>query len=210
LTMLPDLNTKDIDIEGLAQQALEEPEVRAELLKGLSDKQERVGYNCVRALLLLGEERPELLYPHWDLFVELLRNEDTYFKLRGANLIATCAAADTEHRFEGLLDEYYAILDGSGVIAACYIARNSGRIARAYPDLEDRITSKLLAIDETNHPPERKDLIKGQALEAFGEYFETSQHKAEILEFARAQLQSKSPKTRKIAKAFLKTWDDVA
>ncbi len=208
--MLPDLNTKDIDIEDLAQQALEDPEVRSELLEGLSDKQERVAYNCVRALLLLGEEHPELLYPHWDLFVELLRNENTYFKLRGANLIATCSAADTEHRFEGLLEEYYAILNGSGVIAACYIARNSGKIALAKPDLEDRITSKLLAIDETSHPAERKDLIKGQALEAFGEYFETSERKKEILEFARALLDSKSPKTRKIAKAFLKTWDDVA
>ncbi len=208
--MLPGLNTKDIDIESLARQALENPQVRSELFRGLSDKQERVGYNCLRALLRLGEEHPQLLYPHWDLFVELLRSENTYFKLRGANLIATCVAADTEHRFEGLLDEYYDILDGSGVIAASYIARNSGKIARANPVLQDRITSKLLAIDETHHPAERKDLIKGQALEAFEEYFETSERKGEILEFARAQLESKSPKTRKIAKAFLKTWGDVA
>jgi hypothetical protein len=207
--MLPDLNAKDIDIESLAWQALEDPQARAELLRGLSDKRERVGYNCVRGLLLLGEEHPELLYPHWDLFVELLRSENTYFKLRGANLIATCVAADTEHRFESLLDEYYDILDGSGVIAASYIARNSGKIARAKPNLEDRITDRLLAIDETHHPDERKDLIKGQALEAFAEYVETSERKAEILEFARAQLDSKSPKTRKIAKAFLKTWGQV-
>jgi len=207
--MLPGLNTKDIDIESLARQALENPQVRSELFRGLSDKQERVGYNCVRALLLLGEEHPQLLYPHWDLFVELLRSENTYFKLRGANLIATCAAADTEHRFEGLFDEYFGLLNGSGVIAASYIARNSGKIARAKPDLQDRITSRLLAIDETHHPAERKDLIKGHALEAFAEYFETSERKAEIMEFARAQLDSKSPKTRKIAKEFLKTWGDV-
>jgi hypothetical protein len=207
--MLPDLNTKDIDVESLAQQALDDHEVRSELVRGLSDKQERVGYNCLRALMLLGEEHPQLLYPHWDLFVELLRSENTYFKLRGANLIATCAPADTEHRFEGLLDEYYDILNGSGVIAACYIARNSGKIARANPQLQERITSKLLAIDETHHPDERKDLIKSQALEAFGEYFETSERKKEILDFARAQLDSKSPKARKIAKEFLKTWGDV-
>jgi len=207
--MLAGLNTKDIDIESLARQALENPQVRSELFRGLSDKQERVGYNCLRALLRLGEEHPQLLYPHWDLFVELLRSENTYFKLRGANLIATCAAADTEHRFEGLFDEYFGLLNGSGVIAASYIARNSGKIARAKPDLQDRITSRLLAIDETHHPAERKDLIKGHALEAFAEYFETSERKAEIMEFARAQLDSKSPKTRKIAKEFLKTWGDV-
>jgi len=207
--MLPGLNTKDIDIESLARQALENPQVRSELFRGLSDKQERVGYNCVRALLLLGEEHPQLLYPHWDLFVELLRSENTYFKLRGANLLATCVAADTEHRFEGLFDEYFQALNGSSVIAASYIARNSGKIVRAKPDLQDRITSRLLAIDETHYPAERKDLIKRHALEAFAEYFETSERKAEIMEFARAQLDSKSPKTRKIAKEFLKTWGDV-
>jgi hypothetical protein len=204
--MLPDLNTKDVDIESLAREALEDPHVRSELLRGLSDKQERVGYNCVRALLLLGEEQPQLLYPHWDLFVELLRSENTYFKLRGANLIATCVAADTEHRFEGLLDEYYGILDGSGVIAASYIARNSGKIARAKPDLENRINDRLLAIDQTHHPLEHKELIKGFVIEAFGQYFEESQHQTDILEFVTAQLESKSPKTRKTAKAFLKKW----
>jgi hypothetical protein len=207
--MLPDLNTKDIDIEKLARQALEDPQLRSELLRGLSDKQERVGYNCSRALLLLGEEHPELLYPRWDLFVDLLGSENTYFKLRGVNLIATCVAADTEHRFDDLFDEYYALLDGSGVIAASYVAQNSGKIARVKPDLQDRITDRLLAIDETHHPAERKDLIKGHALDAFAEYFETSERQAEILDFAKSQLDSKSPKTRKIAKEFLKTWGEV-
>jgi HEAT repeat protein len=206
--VLPDLSTKDVDIESLARQALEHPQVLSELINGLSDRQERVGYNCLRALLLVGEEHPELLYPHWDLFVELLRSENTYFKLRGANLIATSVAADTEERFEDIFDQYYSVLDGSGVIAACYIAGNSGKIALAKPALQSRITDQLLAIDETHHPAERKDLIKGHALEAFGEYFEVSERKAEILKFARAQLESNSPKTRKIAKRLLKAWGE--
>jgi hypothetical protein len=207
--MLPDLNTKDVDIESLAQQALEDQQILSELLSGLSDTQERVGYNCLLALLLLGEEHPELLYPHWDLFVELLRRENTYFKLRGANLIATCVASDSGNRFEGLFDEYYNLLDGSGVITATYIARNSGKIARAKPELESRITGRLLAIDETSHPEERKDLIKAYALDSFQEYFEVSERQEEILDFARAQLESKSPKSRKAAKEFLRTWGET-
>jgi hypothetical protein len=207
--MLPDLNTKDVDIESLAQQALEDPEVFSELLSGLSNKQERVGYNCLLALLLVGEEHPELLYPHWDLFVELLGRENTYFKLRGANLIAACVSADNGNRFESLFDEYYGLLDGSGVITATYIARNSGKIARAKPALESRITDRLLAIDETSHPAERRDLIKAYALDSFQEYFEVSERQEEILDFARAQLESKSPKTRKAAKVFLKTWGET-
>jgi len=204
--MLPDLNTKDVDAESLAQQAREDQEFLSKLVDGLSDRQERVGYNCLRALLLVADERSELLYPHWHVFVELLASENTYFKLRGVNLIAAVIGADTENRFEQIFDQYYDLLDDKSVITASYIAGNSGKIARTKPDLQSRITSRLLSIDETHHPPERRDLLKGFAVEAFGQYFEESDHKAEVLEFVTAQLESKSPKTRKLAKSFLKKW----
>ncbi|HUS70144.1 MAG TPA: hypothetical protein VM075_05115 [Anaerolineae bacterium] len=204
--MLPDLNSRDVDLESLAQQAREDQEFLSELVEALSDKQERVGYNCLRALLLVADERPELLYPHWHVFVKLLASENTYFKLRGVNLIAAIIGADTENRFEQIFDRYYDLLDDKSVITASYIAGNSGKIARAKPGLQSRITRRLLSIDETHHPPERRDLIKGFAVEAFGQYLEESDHKAEILEFVTAQLESESPKTRKLAKSFLKKW----
>jgi hypothetical protein len=204
--MLPDLNTKDVDLKDLVRQAREDQGFLSELVEGLSGKQERVGYNCLRALLLVAEERPELLYPHWQVFVELLASENTYFKLRGANLIAAIIGADTENRFEQIFDQYYDLLDDKSVITASYIAGNSGKIARTKPGLQSRITRRLLSIDETHHPPECRDLIKGFAVEAFGQYFEESDQKAEILEFVTAQLDSKSPKTRKLAKSFLKKW----
>ena len=203
---MPDLNSSDVDLESLAHQAREDQEFLSKLVEGLSDKQERVGYNCLRALLLVADERPELLYPHWHVFVELLASENTYFKLRGVNLIAAIISADTENRFEQIFDQYYDLLDDKSVITASYIAGNSGKIARTKPGLQSRITHRLLSIDETHHPPERRDLIKGFAVEAFEQYFEESDHKAEILEFVTAQLESKSPKTRKLAKAFLKKW----
>jgi hypothetical protein len=204
--MLPDLNTKDVDLQSLAQQAREDQAFLSMLVEGLSDKQERVGYNCLRALLLVAEERPQLVYPHWHVFVGLLASENTYFKLRGANLIAGIIAADTEDRFEQIFDLYYDLLDDKSVITASYIAGNSGPIARAKPGLRGRITRRLLSIDQTHHPLECRDLIKGSAVEAFGQYFEESEHKPEILDFVTAQLESTSPKTRKIAKAFLKKW----
>ena len=203
---MPDLNTKDVDLESLARQARENQGFLSELVDGLSGKQERVGYNCLRALLLVADERPELLYHHWHVFVELLARENTYFKLRGANMIAAIIGADTESRFEQIFDQYYDLLDDKSVITASYIAANSGQIACAKPSLQSRITCRLLSIDATHHPPERRDLLKGFAVEAFGQYFEESDHKTEILEFVTAQLESKSPKTRKLAKSFLKKW----
>jgi hypothetical protein len=206
--VLTNLSEKEVDLEGLAQRASEDPAFLARLVEGLSDRQERVGYNCLRTLLLVAEERPELLYPYWDVFVGLLRADNTYFKLRGANLIAAVVTADEEHRFEDIFDDYYALLDGKSVIAACYVAGNSGSIARAKPHLQARITARLLGIDDTHHPPQRRDLIKGHAVEAFGEYAEQSGDKGKILEFIQAQLDSESPRTRKVARELLQRWGD--
>jgi hypothetical protein len=208
--MLPDLNRKDVDLDALARQALDDRGTLKGLVEGLSDKRERVGYNCLRALLVVGGEHPELLYPHWDAFVELLASENTYFKLRGINLIAATVGADEDNRFEQIFDRYYDLLDDKSVIAASYVAANSGKIARAKPGLQHKITNRLLSLDQTHHPPERKDLIKDHAVESFGEFFQESADQSRILEFVRAQLESSSPRTRKKAKEFLKKWADRA
>ena len=207
--MLPDQNKKEVDLASLAQQASDNQEFLSELVAGLSDRRERVGYNCLKALMLVAEERPELLYPHWDVFVDLLRSDNTYFKLRGANLIAAVVGVDTDKRFERIFDEYYDLLDGRSVIAAAYIAGNSGKIATAHPELQSRITDRLFSISQTHHPPDRKDLIKGHAVEALGAYFQESDDKVAILEFVRGELEGKSPRTRKKAKEFLERWGDT-
>ena len=167
--MLPDLNKKEVDLASLARRASHAQEFLSRLVAGLSDRQERVGYNCLEALMLVAEQRPEPLYPHWDAFVGLLRSDNTYFILRGANLIAAVVCVDSDNRFGRIFDEYYDLLDGRSVIAAAYIAGNSGKIATAHPEIQGRITDRLLNIDQAHHPPERKDLIKGHAMEALGE-----------------------------------------
>jgi hypothetical protein len=63
-----------------------------------------------------------------------------------------------------------------------------------------------LGIDKTRHHPERRDLIKGYAIEAFSEYFEGAKNKKKVLEFVETQIKSKSPRTRKKAQEFLKKW----
>ena len=77
-------------------------------------------------------------------------------------------------------------------------------LARARPDLEPRITRRLLALDKSHHEPGRRDLVKSYALEAFDTYFDRSTRRASILSFARAMSTSKSPRAARAARAFLK------
>ncbi len=202
--MQPDLNDKNMNVENMANKALKEEGVLSILIDNLTTKNETVRYNCSKTLNLLSEEHPEVLYPKWDFFVELLNSDHTYWKLSVIPLLANLTRIDTENKFEKIFDEYYGLLDDKSMIPAAWIADYSGRIARAKPGLQTRITEKLLSIDKTHHHPERRDLIKAGAIESFDEYFEETKDQKRILKFVKKQLNCMSPKTVKKAADFLK------
>jgi hypothetical protein len=176
-----------------------------ELLEALKSRDDKKRYSSFEVLLRLSEEQPELLYPEWDFLAGMLDSDNAYWKLIAVRLIANLTRADSENRFEQIFDKYYNLLSDS-VIVAGHITANSGKIARAKPGLQPRITDRLLNIDKTAQ--KHKDLIKAGAIDSFGEYFAESGDKEKIIGFVKQQLNGESPKTRKKAKEFLKKWGD--
>jgi hypothetical protein len=163
----------------------------AELLEALKSKDDTERYGSFDVLLHISEENPQSLYPHWDFLAEMLDSDNAYWKLIAVRLIANLTAADSENRFEQIFDKYYNLLNDS-VIVAGYVTANSGRIARAKPELQAEITNRLLNIDKTTQ--KHKDLIKAGAIESFGEYFAEAKDKEKIIEFVRQQLNGESPR----------------
>ena len=76
--MLPELSKKGINIEDLARKALEDEKILSELLDGILSKTDTIRYNSFETLLQIGEKRPDVLYPHWDYFEELLGSSNNY------------------------------------------------------------------------------------------------------------------------------------
>ncbi len=111
---------------------------------------------------------------------------------------------DIQNKFDMIFDTYFDLLNDS-VIVAGHVTANSGKIAKAKPQLQTKITNKLLSIDETKQ--KHKDLIKAGAIESFSAYFEESPDKKRIINFVKQQLHCDSPKTRKTAKEFLTKWN---
>lgn len=87
-------------------------------------------------------------------------------------------------------------------MTAGHVAFTSGKIAKAKPNLQSKITDKLLNIN-TIYQGKQIELIKAYVIDAFDEYFDEAKNKKEIVEFVKKQLKSESPKTRKKAKEFL-------
>ena len=200
------LNNKNIDIESVAKKALKDDKLLAELLENLRIKNETIRYNSHKVLFYISENHPKVLYSKWDFFVDLLESDNTYHKLSSVELLANLTRADTKGKFEKIFDIFYNLLDDRSFITAAYVCSASGKIAKAKPKLQTKITNRLLNIDKTNHDPERIDLIKGYIIESFREYFDQAKNKKKIIDFARKQLKSKSPKSRKIAKEFMEQY----
>lgn len=193
-------NYKDIDIKAEAGRAMADSKILIEFLEGLKYKNEEIRYPCFQVLLYISEGYPEILYPEWDFLADMLDSNNAYWKLAAVRLIANLVRVDTENRFEKIFDKYFDLLNDSVIIAG-HVTANSGKIATAKPELQSKITDRLLNIDHTTQ--KHKDLIKSGAIESFYEYFDEAENKDAIIQFVREQSKGESPKTRKTAKEFL-------
>ena len=187
----------------LAEKVVEAEKI-SEALEGILSKKDETRSNSYKILLHISEENPEILYPKYDYLANLLDSANHYHRYISINLLANLAMVDVENKFEVSFEKYLSNLDGDRTMVAGQAALNAGKIAKAKPNLQTKITKRLLNVEKT-HKGKQIDLIKAYVIEAFKEYFADYSNKNEILDFVRAQLNSKSPKTRKLSKKFLKT-----
>lgn len=206
MSIMSDLTSKNVNVENLAEKALNNNKVLLELLEGILSKDDKLRYNSFNVLLFISETHPEILYSEWEFFVDLINSNNSYRKLIAIRLIANLVIIDKENKFDKIFTKYYSILDDEKTMTAAHLAANSGKIAKAKPQLRPKITTRLLNIDKT-HQGKQKELIKGYIIEAFDQYFEEAEYQSEIIEFVKNQLSSGSPKTRKIAEKFLEKWN---
>jgi len=175
----------------------------SEALEGILSKKDEIRSKSFKILLHVSEEQPKVLYPKWDYLADLLDSDNHYQRNISINLLANLAKIDTKNKFEKVFDKYFSNINGDRTMVAGQAALNSGKIAKAKPNLQTQITKRLLNIEKT-HQGKQIELIKSYVIEAFNEYFEESLDKKKIVNFVKAQLMSKSPKTKKAAKEFLK------
>jgi len=186
----------------LAEKVVEDERI-SEALEGILSKKDEIRSNSFKVLMYVSEEQPEILYPKYDYLANLLDSDNHFHRYMSINILANLAVIDKENKFEKIFDNYFSNIDGDRTMVAGQAALNSGKIAKATLSIQTKITKRLLNIEKT-HKGKQIDLIKAYVIEAFNKYFAESSDKNEILDFVKAQLDSKSPKTRKLAKEFLK------
>lgn len=204
--MISDLeNNKDIDPKVYARKLIENFDLISEYLNGLLSKNETYRYNCFKVLNIVSEKRPDLLYPHWDFFINHLSSDNNYHKMAAVLIIANLTAVDKNQRFEKVFDKFYTNLKSEKTIVPIYVVKSSSKIVNFKPRLEKKITDLFLGIEKI-YNGKQIELVKSAVIEAFSDIFEKSSKKDEIIIFVKNQLDSSSPKTKKTAKEFIGKW----
>lgn len=200
----PNLSTAEI--EPLVQRALNDDDYLAALVAEMDPRPGNEGgaYTSFLTLEETGRRNPERLYGYWNFLAGLLRMDHTFAKYRAIHLLAAIIPADQDHRFDELFDDYFGLLLAPKITLAAHCAAMAGRIARARPDLQEKITGRLLNIEGNSPLGNQSDLILAYAIESCSEYLDTYAHQDQILAFVHRQMDSHSPKTRKAAAAFFK------
>ncbi len=188
----------------VVEPVLQDAELRHLLVEGSFAKDETYRYNCVRVLFRAIAQNPVLFYPYWNRFEKMIDSPNGFHRSAAAQAIAYLSSVDTDCRLDRIFDHYLGLLNDSKVMVTHYFLETLGLIYRARPDFQRKIIATLFGIDKTDHPLQRKDLLKADIINIFDQLFDTmslsEQKKAEA--FAEAQLECSSSKTRKAAKEF--------
>lgn len=176
-------------------------------INGLQSNNDKIREKHFKIIYPLSDINPELLYPYWDIFIEMLYRPEVSNKYYAIHLIAKIVKVDVDNRFDEIFNYWFNdLLNYESPVVSLHIAEKSGMIVKARPDLERKITALLLNIEKTSKC-RHIDLQKAYLLSAFDIYFDSIFDKRKVIEFVKAQQESPSPKTKKKAKELIEKFN---
>ena len=85
--------------------------------------------------------------------------------------------------------------------------QNTGKILESKGELTGNITDILLDVDKRcDFPLKQKALLKSDIIEVFYKFYGQINNRKQVNEFVKEELNSVSPKTRKVAKKYMETY----
>lgn len=208
--IIEQLGRKRADIPAIVERIIECPEYIAQLVESLQNEKGTARYGYEKALRLVSEERPELVYPWFDVFVAMLDEDNSFLKWGAIMTVAHLTAVDSEQRFEAIFEKYYAPIAGPVMITAANIIGSSPRIALAKPHLTERIVQEILKVRKARYErkgspsPECRNVAMGHAIDAFDQFVDRIEDKASVIKFVKSQLKSTRKPVVKKAEMFLR------
>lgn len=208
--ILQKLGDKSITKNQLLEQVRRNYDLIPELLNGISSSKPTIRYGCSKILMNLSEEKPEKLYPHMDFFINLLDSKYRILTWNAIIIIANLTKIDKENKFESIFNKYYSFLENDYMVTVANVVGNSGKIALAKPHLTQKITEKLLTVENISKTPhlseECKRVITEHTIITFNMFFPQIQQKEKVISFVKQHIHSSRRTLRCESDKFLKKW----
>ncbi len=202
------------DMEVIVQDAINDRGNIALLIDTIKTEKGSIKFGCEKTLRLVSEKHPELIYPYFDFFVELLDSENSFLKWGAILTIANLTAVDVNGKFAATFKKYYSFIKGPQIAAAGNVMGSSVRIAENLPELIDRIVAAILKVDGATYiykgevSSECKNVAYQAAINAFYMLYDKASSKNEIMDFVTRQLENPRAKASAAARKFIKKYSD--
>lgn len=181
-----------------------------DLVQALDAGKPCLRYRAAKALRQCSVEHPEQVYPYFRRFVELMDGDNTILRWSSQRILGDLAAADSDHRVEGVLDRLLAPIAGHEMIGASNAIAAAEHIALAQPHLAGRIAAEFLNVRRAHYAtPECREVVIGHALRSLDRFLQHVPDRRPTLAFARKQLSSPRPAARRYAQRLLDHWSST-
>ena len=173
-----EISKKGADAGKIASYAIKNPQCIGQLIEGVTAPKGSIRFGYEKVLWFISEERPDLVYPYFDVFRNLSVCDNSFLKWGAIMTIANLAAADSENKFDAFFDQYYAPVTGPVMVSAANIIGSSPKIVSAKPYLAQKITKEILKVEKANFEmhgepsPECRNVALGHAIETFDKFFD--------------------------------------
>jgi len=197
------------DTSKLVNQVIKNPEQIEILVNTIQNEKGSIKFGCEKILRLISEKSPELIYPYFDFFANLLDIDNNFLKWGAIITISNLISVDIENKFEKIFEKYYKPVTGPVMVSAANIIGNSWKIIQSKPHLTGKIINRILKSEKAEYyhkgelSPECKKIVCGSAIDTFEKIFDQIKNKKQVILFVKNQLKNSRLKVRKKAEKFL-------
>ena len=130
-----------------------------QLVKELYHKDAKKAYEALKELQAKSLES-NAVYPFLDEFGEMLLNENSYIRARGAKLIAANARWDSDYKIDEWIDEYLKHITDVKPITARQCIQALPTLIQYKPDLKETAAKALKKANTSIYPDSMRPLVE--------------------------------------------------
>jgi hypothetical protein len=201
------LSKTGCDLDRIAKEVERSPELARSVMAAIGGDATGAKFAASKLLKIVSQRYPELVYPHFDLVMALLKNKNSFLRWNAILTLANLSAVDRKKKFESILDTYLAPIRGSLMIDAANTMRGAAVIAQAKAHLANNIAAQMLEVENASYATaECRNVALGHAITALGQIFANVSDKTAVEDFVGRQMNNARAATRGKARKFCSKW----